>query len=102
MITSRNKLYSAGCFISSPIAVQMLFLIILQVFIKNFSAGVALPCYNITEPQPPLQLNAKQNLLRLYMDDYIYAPWYMIMFYEPQEKPTAMIHNLDLSALNDI
>lgn len=175
------------------------------------AAGVALPCYNITEPQPPLQLNAKHNLFKLYMGDigllctacmdniqfsllqgdmeinlgsilenamaqalaaknlplyyfdskkygeldfvlqngtridlleiksgndyhkhraldnissvaewsfhkifvfckgnmecldkYVYAPWYMIMFYEPQEKPTAMIHNLDLSALNDI
>lgn len=33
------------------------------------AAGVALPCYNVTEPQPPLQLNAKHNLFKLYMGD---------------------------------
>ena len=27
-------------------------------------AGVALPCFNVTEPQPPLQLNAKHNLFK--------------------------------------
>ncbi|HBN82794.1 MAG TPA: ATPase, partial [Clostridiales bacterium] len=32
-------------------------------------AGVALPCYNVTEPQPPLQLNAKHNLFKLFMND---------------------------------
>lgn len=32
-------------------------------------AGVALPCYNLTEPQPPLQLNAKHNLFKLFMGD---------------------------------
>lgn len=32
-------------------------------------AGVALPCYNVTEPQPPLQLNEKHNLFKLYMAD---------------------------------
>lgn len=32
-------------------------------------AGVALPCYNVNEPQPPLQLNAKRNLFKLYMGD---------------------------------
>lgn len=32
-------------------------------------AGVALPCYNVTEPQPPLQLNEKRNLFKLYMND---------------------------------
>lgn len=32
-------------------------------------AGVALPCYNVTEPQPPLQLNAKHNLFKLFMGD---------------------------------
>lgn len=32
-------------------------------------AGIALPCYNVTEPQPPLQLNEKRNLFKLYMND---------------------------------
>lgn len=32
-------------------------------------AGVALPCYNVVEPQPPLQLNEKRNLFKLYMND---------------------------------
>ncbi len=32
-------------------------------------AGVAIPCYNVTEPQPPLQLNEKRNLFKLYMND---------------------------------
>lgn len=32
-------------------------------------AGVALPCCNVTEPQPPLQLNAKHNLFKLFMGD---------------------------------
>lgn len=32
-------------------------------------AGVALPCYNVTEPQPPLKLNEKHNLMKLYMGD---------------------------------
>ena len=32
-------------------------------------AGVALPCYNVTEPQVPLQLNEKRNLFKLYMND---------------------------------
>lgn len=32
-------------------------------------AGVALPCYNVSEPQPPLQLNEKRNLFKLYMND---------------------------------
>ena len=32
-------------------------------------AGVALPCYNVNEPQPPLQLNEKRNLFKLYMND---------------------------------
>ena len=32
-------------------------------------AGVALPCFNVTEPQPPLQLNAKHNLFKLFMGD---------------------------------
>lgn len=32
-------------------------------------AGVAMPCYNVTEPQPPLQLNEKHNLFKLYMGD---------------------------------
>lgn len=32
-------------------------------------AGVALPCYNVTEPQLPLGLNEKRNLFKLYMND---------------------------------
>lgn len=32
-------------------------------------AGVALPCYNAGEPQPPLALNAKHNLFKLYVGD---------------------------------
>lgn len=32
-------------------------------------AGVALPCFNVTEPQPPLQLNEKHNLFKLFMGD---------------------------------
>jgi hypothetical protein len=32
-------------------------------------AGVALPCYNVNEPQPPLQLNKKHSLFKLYMND---------------------------------
>ncbi len=32
-------------------------------------AGVAMPCYNVTEPQQPLQLNEKYNLFKLFMGD---------------------------------
>ena len=32
-------------------------------------AGVALPCYNVVTPQPPLQLNEKRNLFKLYAND---------------------------------
>ena len=32
-------------------------------------AGVALPCYNVAEPQLPLHLNEKRNLFKLYMND---------------------------------
>lgn len=32
-------------------------------------AGVALPCYNITEPRAPLALNEKRNLMKLYLAD---------------------------------
>lgn len=32
-------------------------------------AGVGLPCYNVTEPQPPLQLNEKHSLFKLFMND---------------------------------
>ena len=32
-------------------------------------AGVALACYNVTEPQPPLHLSEKRNLFKLYMND---------------------------------
>lgn len=32
-------------------------------------AGVALPCYNLASPQPPLQLNEKHSLFKLFMND---------------------------------
>ncbi|MDO5115528.1 MAG: AAA family ATPase [Synergistaceae bacterium] len=32
-------------------------------------AGAALPCYNVSEPQPPLQLNEKRSLFKLFMND---------------------------------
>ena len=32
-------------------------------------AGVALPCYNVNEPQPPLSLNEKHSLFKLFMND---------------------------------
>jgi len=32
-------------------------------------AGVALPCYNVSEPQLPLSLNTKHNLFKLYLND---------------------------------
>ncbi len=32
-------------------------------------AGVALPCYNVTEPTIPLELNQQSNYMRLYMSD---------------------------------
>ena len=32
-------------------------------------AGVALPCYNVTEPKLPLALNEKHNLFKLFMGD---------------------------------
>lgn len=32
-------------------------------------AGVALPCYNLAAPQPPLQLNEKHSLFKLFLGD---------------------------------
>ncbi len=32
-------------------------------------AGVALPCFNVSEPQPPLRLNEKHSLFKLFMGD---------------------------------
>lgn len=32
-------------------------------------AGVALPCYNVNEPQPPLSINSKHSLFKLFMND---------------------------------
>lgn len=32
-------------------------------------AGVALPCCNVAEPKPPLRLNEKHNLFKLFMGD---------------------------------
>ena len=38
-------------------------------FLWLSDAGVALPCYNITEPKAPLQLNKKSNLFKLFLSD---------------------------------
>lgn len=38
-------------------------------FVWLSDAGVALPCYNITSPEAPLQLNEKRNLFKLFMGD---------------------------------
>ncbi|MDX9872971.1 MAG: AAA family ATPase [Clostridia bacterium] len=38
-------------------------------FVWLADAGVALPCYNITEPKAPLRLSEKSNLFKLYMGD---------------------------------
>jgi predicted AAA+ superfamily ATPase len=38
-------------------------------FVWLADAGVALPCYNITEPKAPLRLNEQSSLFRLYMCD---------------------------------
>lgn len=38
-------------------------------FVWLSDAGVALPCYNVTAPVPPLQLNEKRNLFKLFMGD---------------------------------
>ena len=40
-----------------------------EVFRWLEDAGVALPCYNVTEPQPPLQLNENHSLFKLFMND---------------------------------
>ena len=38
-------------------------------FVWLSDAGVALPCYNISEPKVPLQINKKSNLFKLFMGD---------------------------------
>lgn len=38
-------------------------------FLWLAEAGAALPCYNVTEPRPPLQLNEKHSLFKLFMSD---------------------------------
>lgn len=38
-------------------------------FLWLADAGVALPCYNITEPKMPLKMNEKHNLFKLYQSD---------------------------------
>lgn len=38
-------------------------------FLWLSDAGVALPSYNVTEPQPSLRLNEKRNLFKLFMGD---------------------------------
>jgi len=59
------------------------------------NAGVALPCYNVKEPVPPLEGNGniRQN------GRITYLPLYMSMFLEPERRPESMIFDLTLSAL---
>lgn len=38
-------------------------------FLWLSDAGVALPSYNVTEPQPPLQLNEKRSIFKLFLND---------------------------------
>jgi predicted AAA+ superfamily ATPase len=38
-------------------------------FVWLAEAGVALPCYSVTEPKVPLRLSERSNLFRLYMGD---------------------------------
>ncbi|NBK90750.1 DUF4143 domain-containing protein [bacterium 1XD21-13] len=38
-------------------------------FLWLADAGVALPCYNVTEPRAPLQLNEKHSLFKLFLCD---------------------------------
>jgi predicted AAA+ superfamily ATPase len=38
-------------------------------FVWLAEAGVALPCYNVTEPKAPLRLSEQSNLFKLYMGD---------------------------------
>ena len=38
-------------------------------FNRMSDAGVSLPCYNVAAPQPPLRLNEKHNLFKLFMCD---------------------------------
>lgn len=38
-------------------------------FLWLSDAGVALPVYNVTEPQVPLQLNEKRNIFKLFLND---------------------------------
>jgi len=38
-------------------------------FLWLSDAGVALPCFNVTEPKAPLQLNEKHSLFKLFLSD---------------------------------
>ena len=38
-------------------------------FLWLSNAGVALPCYNLTEPKTPLKLNEKRSLFKLFLND---------------------------------
>lgn len=38
-------------------------------FLWLSDAGVALPCYNVTEPRVPLKINEKNNLFKLFLGD---------------------------------
>ncbi len=40
-------------------------------WLKN--AGVALPCYNVTEPTVPLRVNEKHNLFKLFYQIQVYS-----------------------------
>lgn len=44
---------------------------VVQIYVNTHDIGkvVALPSYNIEEPQPPLRLNEKRNLFKLFMGD---------------------------------
>lgn len=38
-------------------------------FVWLQDAGVALPCYNVTEPKVPLKINEQSRLFKLFMAD---------------------------------
>lgn len=38
-------------------------------FLWLSDAGVGLPSYNVAEPQPPLQINEKRNIFKLFLND---------------------------------
>ena len=38
-------------------------------FVWLQDAGVALPCFNLSEPKPPLKINGQSRLFKLYLND---------------------------------